>query len=121
MRISIFEHVHMGHKAFHLLIDLVAKVEPNGGRSVTRTRRGDSYMDDPRSVLESIHFSMRRSSNLCERVVYRQRIRRHQLCPLGFHCLGPLGPSPLLSLTFLSFLWLIFLISLTVCLILLIL
>ena len=30
--------------------------KPNGGRSVTRTRRGDSYMDDPRSVLESIHF-----------------------------------------------------------------
>ena len=41
--------------------------KPNGGRSVTRTRRGDSYMDDPRSVLESIHFSMRRSSNLCGR------------------------------------------------------
>ena len=28
--------------------------KPNGGRSVTRTRRGDSYMDDPRSVLESM-------------------------------------------------------------------
>ena len=25
-----------------------------GGRSVTRTRRGDSYMDDPRSELESM-------------------------------------------------------------------
>ena len=42
---------------------------PNGGRSVTRTRRGDSYMDDPRSVLESIHFLFikRRSWNLCGR------------------------------------------------------
>ena len=40
---------------------------PNGGRSVTRTGRGDSYMDDPRSVLESIYFSMRPSSNLCGR------------------------------------------------------
>ena len=27
---------------------------PNGGRSVTRTGRGDSYMDDPRSELESM-------------------------------------------------------------------
>ena len=35
--------------------------KPNGGRSVTRTRRGDSYMDDPRSVLES---SKRRSSSI---------------------------------------------------------
>ena len=43
--------------------------KPNGGRAVTRTRRGDSYMDDPRSVLESIYFSfsMRPSSNLCGR------------------------------------------------------
>ena len=40
--------------------------KPNGGRSVTRTRRGDSYMDDPRSVLESIHFLFikRRSSSI---------------------------------------------------------
>ena len=28
--------------------------KPNGGRAVTRTRRGDSYMDDPRSELESM-------------------------------------------------------------------
>ena len=43
--------------------------KPNGGRAVTRTRRGDSYMDDPRSVLESnqIFSIKRRSSNLCGR------------------------------------------------------
>ena len=35
--------------------------KPNGGRAVTRTRRGDSYMDDPRSVLESNQiFSIKR-------------------------------------------------------------
>ena len=28
--------------------------KPNCGRAVTRTRRGDSYMDDPRSELESM-------------------------------------------------------------------
>ena len=41
-------------------------VRPNGGRSVTRTIRGDSYMDDPRSVLESnqIFFIKRRSSSI---------------------------------------------------------
>ena len=34
---------------------------PNGGRSVTRTGRGDSYMDDPRSELESNQiFSIKR-------------------------------------------------------------
>ena len=47
---------------------------PNGGRSVTRTGRGDSYMDDPRSVLESIYFSMRPSSNLCGRQAGRAEI-----------------------------------------------
>ena len=36
---------------------------PNGGRSVTRTGRGDSYMDDPRSVLESIYFCMRQAGH----------------------------------------------------------
>jgi hypothetical protein len=43
--------------------------KPNGGRAVTRTRRGDSYMDDPRSMLESnqIFSIKRRSSNLCGR------------------------------------------------------
>ena len=32
-----------------------------------------------------------------------------QLCSLDFHCLGPLGSPPLLSLIFLSFVWFLFL------------
>ena len=58
-------------RVFNPTISFIAyqDAKPNGGRAVTRTRRGDSYMDDPRSVLESnqIFSIKRRSSNLCGR------------------------------------------------------